>query len=118
MGYEMKSKRRGSLPMVPEPVRIDDLTPQEYQSLMGRSQTDVSSVYERVRNIILDVKSKGEGVFLDYYRSHYKDDLTSQGLEVGKEEIEEAYEHVTTELIDALRYASGNISTFPAMHLP
>ena len=49
-----------------KPLRIDDLTPHEYQSLMERSQVDISSVYERVRDIVLDVRDKGEGVFLDY----------------------------------------------------
>ncbi len=95
-----------------KPVRIDDLTPREYQSLMERSQVDISSVYERVGDIVRDVRDKGEGVFLDYYRAHYKAGLTSQELEVGKEEIEEAREHVNAEVIDALRYAAGNIGKF------
>lgn len=98
--------------MTPKPVRIADLTPHEYQSLMERSQVDISSVYERVRDIILDVKDHGEGVFLDYYRAHYKAGQTSQELEVGKEEIEEAYKHVDEKVIDALRYAAGNITKF------
>jgi len=98
--------------MAPKPVRIDDLTPHEYRSLMERSQVDISSVYERVRDIVRDVKDKGEAVFLDYYRTHYKPGLTSQDLEVGKDEIQEAYENVNAELVDALRYAAGNISKF------
>ncbi|MBW1690612.1 MAG: histidinol dehydrogenase [Deltaproteobacteria bacterium] len=98
--------------MALKPVRIDDLTPHEYQSLMKRSQVDITSVHERVRDIIRDVRDKGEGVFLDYYRAHYKPGLKPQELEAGRDEIQEAYENVHQELVDALRYAAGNISKF------
>jgi histidinol dehydrogenase len=98
--------------MTPKPVRIDELGPEEYGALMKRSQVDISSVYERVRGIILDVKDNGEEVFLDYYRKHLKPGLGLQDLEVGKEEIEEAYKGLDSKVIDALQLAARHITAF------
>jgi histidinol dehydrogenase len=98
--------------MTPKPVRIDELRPEEYGALMERSQIDISSVYDRVREIILDVRDNGEEVFLDYYREHLKPDLRSKDLEVGKDEIEEAYRNIDSKVLDALRLAAQNITAF------
>jgi histidinol dehydrogenase len=92
--------------MTPKPVRIDELRPEEYEALMERSQVDISSLYERVRDIILAVKDNGEEVFLDYYRKHLKPGLGLQDLEVGKDEVEEAYKSLDSKVIDALRLAT------------
>jgi histidinol dehydrogenase len=98
--------------MTQKPVRIDDLRPEQYGALMERSQVDISSVYERVREIILDVKDHGEEVFLDYYRKHLKPGLRPHDLEVGKAEVKEAYESLDPKVIDALRLAARHIITF------
>jgi histidinol dehydrogenase len=89
--------------MAPKPVRIDELTSEEYEALMERSQVDISSVYERVRDIILSVKGNGEEVFLDYYRKHFKPGLVRQDLEVGEDEVEEACKSFDSKVTDALR---------------
>jgi histidinol dehydrogenase len=98
--------------MALKPVIIDELTDQEYHHIMIRSQTDISSVYERAREIVRDVRENGERVFLDYYRGHYKPDLSVKDLEVGRDEVARAYECVDSKLIDALRLAAKNITTF------
>jgi len=98
--------------MTLKPVKIDELGPEEYRALMKRSQIDISSVYERVKEIILDVKDNGEEVFLDYYRKHLNQDLGLHDLEVGKAEIEKAYENVEQKVIDALQLAARHITAF------
>jgi len=98
--------------MTPKPVRIDELRPEEHEALMERSQVDISSLYERVRDIILAVKDNGEEVFLDYYGKHLKPGLGLQDLEVGKDEVEEAYKSLDSKVIDALRLAARHITTF------
>jgi histidinol dehydrogenase len=98
--------------MAPKPVIMDELTDKEYHHIMTRSQTDISSVYERAREIVRDVREHGERVFLDYYRGHYKPDLSVKDLEVGRDEVEQAYGCVDSKLIDALRLAAKNITTF------
>jgi len=54
----------------------------------------------------------GQTVFLDYFRKEFKPDLKPDDLEVGDEEVADAYEKVDAKLIDALKTAAQNITTF------
>ena len=98
--------------MTLHPERIDNLTPGQYQDILKRSRTDVTSILDDVREIVKDVRENGEQVFLDYYRKEYKSDLTLKDLEVSKEEVAEAYRHVDSKVIDALNLAAQNITKF------
>ncbi|MBE9592154.1 MAG: histidinol dehydrogenase, partial [Proteobacteria bacterium] len=98
--------------MILKPDKIDNLRPEQYRIIMKRSSEDISSIYEEVRKIVLDVKDHGEQVFLNYYKEKYKPDLTLKDLEVTKEDVEEAYRNVDSKVIDALKFASENIVKF------
>jgi len=97
--------------MTLKPERIDDLRPEQYRRIMKRSSADISSVYEEVRGIVLDVRDNGDQVAINHYKK-YKSDLILKDLEVKKEEVEEAYRNVDSKVIDALRFASENIIKF------
>ena len=97
--------------MTLKPERIDDLKPEQYRRIMKRSSADISSVYEEVREIVLDVRDNGDQVAINHYKK-YKPNLTLKDLEVKKEEVEEAYRNVDSKVIDALRFASENIIKF------
>ena len=98
--------------MTLHPERIDNLRPDQYQDILKRSRTDITSILDEVREIVKDVRENGEQVFLDYYRKEYKSDLTLKDLEVCKEEVAEAYRHVDSKVIDALNLAAQNITKF------
>ena len=98
--------------MVLQPEKIDDLSPEHYIGIMKRSSTDIGSIYEKVRNILSDVRGNGQRVFLDYYRKELKPDLTATDLEAGEEETKAAYSKVDPAVIDALKSAAENITTF------
>lgn len=98
--------------MILKPEKIDNVRPEQYRIIMKRSSEDISSIYEEVRKIVLDVKDHGEQVFLNYYKEKYKPDLTLKDLEVTKEDVEEAYRNVDSKVIDALKFASENIVKF------
>lgn len=97
--------------MTLKPERIDDLRPEQFRRIMKRSSADISSVYEEVRGIVLDVRDNGDQVSLNHYKK-FKPNLTPKDLEVKKEEVEEAYRNVDSKVIDALRFASENIIKF------
>jgi histidinol dehydrogenase len=97
--------------MILKPERIDDLNPEDYREIIKRSSTDITSIYEKVREIVLNVRENGERVFFDYYKRD-KPGLTLKDLEVGKDEVEEAYRTVDPKIIDALKFASENITKF------
>ena len=98
--------------MTLHPERIDNLRPDQYQDILKRSRTDITSILDEVREIVKDVRENGEQVFLDYYKKEYKSDLTLKDLEVSKEEVAEAYRHVDSKVIDALNLAAQNITKF------
>ena len=98
--------------MMLQPERIDDLAPERYQRILNRSRTDITSVWEEVGQIVRDVRENGQTVFLDYFRKEFKPDLKPDDLEVGDEEVADAYEKVDSKLIDALKTAAQNITTF------
>ena len=97
--------------MILKPEKIDTLRPEKYRLIMKRSSEDIDSIYEEVREIVLDVRDNGDQVSLDHYKK-YKHGLTLKDLEVTKEDVEEAYQNVDPKVIDALRFASENIVKF------
>ena len=97
--------------MTLKPEQIDNLRPEQHQGIMKRSLADITSIYEEVRGIVLDVRNNGDQVALRHYKK-YKTNLTLKDLEVGKKEVEEAYRMVNPRVIDALRFASENIIKF------
>jgi histidinol dehydrogenase len=94
-----------------KPQRIEDLSPEKKKSVMERSMEDIASIYEDIRRIVDDVKSRGDAVALEHYRKH-KHDIAPSDLEVTKEEIAAAYKQVDTKVIDCLKAAAQNISKF------
>jgi len=97
--------------MILKPERIDNIRPDQYRTIIKRSSEDIDSIYEEVREIVLDVRDNGDQVALDHYKK-YKHGLTLKDLEVKKEEVEEAYRNVDSKVIDALKFASENIVKF------
>ncbi|MBW2616920.1 MAG: histidinol dehydrogenase, partial [Deltaproteobacteria bacterium] len=94
-----------------KPERIDDLSPKKKKNVMQRSMEDISSVYEDVRKIVDDVKTRGNAVALEHYRKH-KDDISTPDLEVTREEIDDAYKELDPKVVDCLKIAAQNIIKF------
>jgi len=97
--------------MILKPEKIDNVRPEQYRIIMKRSSEDIDSIYEEVREIVLDVRDNGDQVSLDHYKK-YKHGLTLKDMEVTKEDVEEAYRNVDSKVIDALKFASENIVKF------
>lgn len=94
-----------------KPQRIEDLSPEKKKTIMERSMEDIASIYEDMRRIVDDIKSRGDAVALEHYRKH-KHDIAPSDLEVTKEEIAAAYKQVDTKVVDCLKMAAQNISKF------
>jgi histidinol dehydrogenase len=97
--------------MIITPKRLDDFNPVELQNMMERSAQDVSSVYEGVREIVEDVKKRGDDSLLDANRG-LKEEVTRADLKVTPGEIAMAYGQVGRAVIDSLRIAARNITRF------
>lgn len=70
---------------------------------------------ESVKQILSDVRVNGDGAARKYAKQF--DGFDSQSFLVSKEEIKEAYEKVDKKTIDAIKYASKNISAFAKKQL-
>ena len=97
--------------MIIEPKRIDDLTPEQLKEIMQRSMEDISSIYEETRKIVEDIKKQGDTVTIEHYRKH-KDDISYDDLEVTSDEINRAYDEIDPSVVESLKLAAKNITTF------
>jgi len=94
-----------------QPQNIEDLSPEAIKGIMERSMEDISSIYEDVRQIVDDVRNRGDAVVLEHYRKH-KEDIVQSDLEVTEDEIAAAYKRLDTTVVDSLRKAAKNITKF------
>ena len=94
-----------------QPQKIEDLSPEAIKGIMERSMEDISSIYEDVRQIVDDVRNRGDAVVLEHYRKH-KEDIVQSDLEVTEDEIAAAYKRLDTTVVDSLRKAAKNITKF------
>ncbi len=70
---------------------------------------------EAVRRIIADVRNKGDTALFDY--TERIDGVALDSLEVSREEIEEAYGKVDSELISALNTAAQQVRSFHQLQM-
>jgi histidinol dehydrogenase len=93
------------------PERIEDLGPDKIKAIIERSMEDISSIYEETRRIVESVRDNGDAVTLAHYKKH-KGDISSTDLEATREEIDQAYKQVDTNVVDCLKKAADNIIKF------
>ena len=98
------------------PEKIDSLSPEKHKAIMERSMEDISSIYKDVRDIVEDIKNRGDAVTLEHYKKH-KEDIAPSDLEVTPEEIKEAYKQLDPEVVECLKIASRNIIKFHTAQL-
>lgn len=80
--------------------------------VMSRSQLTRDDVTERVKEIIGRVRAEGDAALFDYTARFDKAVLTSETVQVSREEIEQAYRAASPAWIDAMREAARRITAF------
>ena len=83
---------------------------EQWNELAKRPSLDVTSLFDTVRTVINDIKSRGDAAVCQYEERF--DHVTMSALEVTAEEIEEAKMLVSPELQIAILNAKKNISAF------
>jgi len=73
---------------------------------------DVLSPIAIVRRIVKGVRERGDAALLEFTRQYDGCTLTAETLRVTEEEIEQAYELVTVELIEAIRTVIANVTEY------
>lgn len=83
---------------------------EEWGQLLTRPTLDNSSLFDLVRNVLNDIRTRGDEAVKEYELKFDKVSLTS--LQVTEDEIREAETTVSKELKDAIVLAKGNIEKF------
>ncbi len=99
------------MPIKLQPERIENMTPEQLESLFDRSMHDIGAVYERVRSIVEGVRKKGDGFIIETSMD-LKPGTSVADLKVTREEIERAHTLVPSPVIESLQKAAENISRF------
>ena len=84
----------------------------DWPSLVKRPALDVTTLFDRVRTVLNEVRSEGDAAVKRYEEKF--DKVTLSGLQVSEEEIKEARELVSEDLKQAIRTAKANIEKFHA----
>jgi len=84
----------------------------ELKRIVNRGETATEDVAITVREVVERVRREGDPAVLEYTEKFDKVKLTHKDMRVSPEEIKEAYNHVETKKVDALKLAAHNIRAF------
>ena len=82
------------------------------ERILRRSQLDVSDVRALVKDILQNVRRRGDEALVEYTRKFDQVALDRDGLLVSQEEMERAYAQVEPDFLPVLRKAKDNICAF------
>ncbi len=94
-----------------KPERFSEMTEERKRIIMTRSMHDVSEVFAQCRDIVFDIKQRGDQVLLDHYKK-YKEDVTAEDFVVTLAEIDAAYKELDKEVVESLKFSADNIRRF------
>ena len=94
------------------PLIYSDRAQQELKRLLDRSSLNSERELAAVKQIIAEVRARGDEALLEYTRRFDCPDMTAQGLRVTQDEIESAYAQVDEKLLKAMRRSAANVRAF------
>ncbi len=95
--------------------KLDETTKKNLlNDLLQRSPNNYREYEDVVYEILGNVRKNGDAALLEYTEKFDKVSLTSETLQVSKEEIESAYKEVDGELLEIIRKAIVNIREYHA----
>ena len=98
-----------------EPCSVHDLlllNDTGRSALMRRSETDIGSFMEKARPIIEAVRNERDAALVRFGRNLDGAAVTSDTLKATEREFDEAFAKVASEVVEAIRFAIGNIRAF------
>ena len=85
--------------------------------LANRGRTRSIEVIDKVSKIVNDVRKYGDMAVIGFTKEFDKVELTSQEIKVSQKEIENAYNQVSREFVEAIKTAKANIEKFHTLQL-
>ena len=94
-------------------VRLTEDTKKEaLEALIGRSPSGYEEQEKAVREIIEEIRTRGDEALFAYEKKFDRCDLTKETVRVSREEIEEAYAALNPAFIEVLKKAAANIRDY------
>lgn len=87
-------------------------------SLSERSSGIINEKLDYIKDIVNNVKEKGNSAVFEYTKKFDGIDITEANIKVTQEEIDEAFEIVGQEYISAVKHAIRNLSDYHKRQLP
>ena len=104
---------------MPERLDISDATFEErFAAFLGRKREASADVDATVREIIDDVRTRGDAALIELSARFDRIQLTSETLRVGAAEIEQATQSVDSQTLAALQFAADRIESHHARQKP
>lgn len=96
-------------------IKLKDISQIEYQRIMNRSAGMNESIMPEVKKIMNEIRVGGDAVILNKYQERYGKNI---GIQVTREEIDEAYSGVSKKTIASLKQMIKNITMVQQAQLP
>ena len=94
-------------------VRLTEDTKKEaLEALIGRSPSGYEEQEKAVREIIEEIRTRGDEALFAYEKKFDRCDLTKDTIRVSREEIEEAYAALDPAFVEVLKKAAANIRDY------
>ncbi|MDT3699079.1 MAG: histidinol dehydrogenase [Thermincola sp.] len=87
------------------------------EKIIKKEYADIAVYEERVREILQNVRDRGDAALIEYTARFDKAGLTAETLRVSEEEIKAAYREVDEDFVRAIRVARDNIRSFHSKQL-
>lgn len=86
--------------------------------IMKRSEVEIDALKGKVKDIIKDVKLRGDDALIEYSEKFDGVLLKKEDLRVNDDEVKEAYKKIDKSVLKALKHAERNIRKFHEMLMP
>ncbi len=95
-----------------KPERIREMSPERKKAVLTRSMEDISTVYQDMRKIVLDIAANGDRANVEGHRFMYKEDVTPDRFRVTRQDTERAYDRLDPKVLQSIKAAAANIERF------
>lgn len=86
--------------------------PERIKKVLSRSQLEDENVFNAVKDIIANIKERGDEALFEYAKKFDNQDIDSDSILVTQEEIDDAYKCVDKKLIQSIKKAKTNILSY------
>jgi histidinol dehydrogenase len=115
----------GGIKMYVKVYKLKEMSKENYERIIKRSETETDSILEDVKKILEDVKKiidnvkkDGDSALVEYTKKFENVTIYKDKIQVTPEEIKEAYNKVDKETVEAIKFLANNVKKFHLAQMP